>query len=358
MNPGEQADGAARDDLVSPELAAQLVDQVVDYAVIGLDTHGRIVTWNKGAARVKGYARDEIIGRHIATFYPPEDQAAGLPEDLLNRALRDGRVQHAGWRVRRDGSQFWGDVTITATFHPDGTHAGFTKVTRDMTAVHESEVRRQAFLATLAHDYRGPIYAISGYAEMIAETAGEEPAQQQRFAQRILENTQKLLSLTESLLELAHTETAEVSLAPVSLDALARARTNVESLGSLPGVERVQVQPGTCLVRADPVALDRIWTNLISNAVKYSDDGWIDVQAHAAGDFAILSVSDRGRGIHPEDVDTIFDAYERGRFQTEDGGLGLGLASVKRLTERMDGQVAINSEPEVGTTVSVALPAG
>ena len=91
-----------------------LVGQVVDYAIIALDPQGTIESWNLGAERVKGYTADEAVGRSFAMFYTDEDRKAGLPLRLLTNARRTGRVEHSGWRVRKDGSRFWGDVVITA----------------------------------------------------------------------------------------------------------------------------------------------------------------------------------------------------------------------------------------------------
>ena len=91
-----------------------LVAQVVDYAIFGLDLDGRVTSWNAGAAALKGWSAEEAVGQHFSVFYPEADRDAGLPEQLLARAGVEGRVEHRGWRVRKDGSRFWGDVVITA----------------------------------------------------------------------------------------------------------------------------------------------------------------------------------------------------------------------------------------------------
>jgi PAS domain S-box-containing protein len=111
-----------------------LVESVADYAIFLLDTTGRVVSWNPGAERIKGYAAPEILGRHFSLFYPPEDRTAGKAEAALRRAEREGRCQQEGWRMRKDGSRFWGDVVISALRGPQGELRGFAKVTRDMTA--------------------------------------------------------------------------------------------------------------------------------------------------------------------------------------------------------------------------------
>jgi PAS domain S-box-containing protein len=110
-----------------------LVDAVQDYAIFMLDPDGNIASWNRGAQNIKGYAAQEIIGQHFSVFYTPDDIAADKPRAELMLAASEGRVEDEGWRVRRDGSRFWANVTLTAIRAPDGALRGFAKVTRDMT---------------------------------------------------------------------------------------------------------------------------------------------------------------------------------------------------------------------------------
>src|SRR2546430_8402922 len=110
-----------------------LVEGIRDYAIFMLDGAGRVSTWNTGAQRIKCYRAEEIVGQHFSRFHPPEAVAAGKPARLLALAAREGRAEDEGWRVRKDGSRFWANVTITALRDSDGAVIGFAKVTRDMT---------------------------------------------------------------------------------------------------------------------------------------------------------------------------------------------------------------------------------
>ncbi len=121
------------------DLHRLLVDRVLDYAIFALDTKGNILTWNAGAQRLKGYAPEEIIGKHFSIFYPEKDLAAGKPEYELRTAIETGQVEDEGWRIRKDGTRFWANVLITAIRSDSGNLLGFAKVTRDLTVRRAAE---------------------------------------------------------------------------------------------------------------------------------------------------------------------------------------------------------------------------
>src|SRR5215472_1089805 len=117
---------------------AILVQSIKDYAIYMMDSAGHIISWNSGAERIKGYSRDEIIGQHFSRFYTDFDRKSELPTKALRQASLDGKFEGEGWRVRKDGSQFWASVVISPIHDGSGTLMGFAKVTRDVTE------RRQA----------------------------------------------------------------------------------------------------------------------------------------------------------------------------------------------------------------------
>jgi PAS domain S-box-containing protein len=116
-----------------------LVDAISDYAIYMLDPEGRVASWNAGAQRFKGYEASEIIGDHFSRFYTDEDRAAGLPATALRTAATEGRFEREGWRVRKDGTQFWAHVLIDPIRTPSGELIGFAKVTRDLTERRKAE---------------------------------------------------------------------------------------------------------------------------------------------------------------------------------------------------------------------------
>jgi PAS domain S-box-containing protein len=120
-----------------------LVDSVRDYAIVMLDTDGRVVSWNEGAERIKGYTRKEIIGKDFSCFYPPEAIQQGVPRRELELAAREERFEDEGWRVRKDGSKFWASVVINAVRDEKGSLRGYAKITRDLTERKQAEERIQ-----------------------------------------------------------------------------------------------------------------------------------------------------------------------------------------------------------------------
>jgi PAS domain S-box-containing protein len=114
------------------QLHKKMIAEIQDYAIILLDIDGTILSWNKGAEKIKGYKEEEIIGQNFRLFYMPQDRQAGLPEQLIAQAIKEGRASHIGRRVRKGGQIFWGSILITALHDDDGQVIGFTKLTSEV----------------------------------------------------------------------------------------------------------------------------------------------------------------------------------------------------------------------------------
>ncbi len=340
----------------SEERLRLLVGQVVDYAIIALDPQGIIETWNLGAERVKGYTADQAIGRSFAMFYTEEDRRTGLPLELLAKARDNGRVEHTGWRVRKDGSRFWGDVVITALHDAQGHLTGYAKVTRDRTDLKALEDAQDAFYATFNHDFRTPVTAIKGFVDAIRHAEDEETRGQ--LIDRVESSADRLMGMVEGLVAFARQRAAHASLTLADIDLGQVARAAVSDLSSHFDPARVDVANRVALVTGNGVAMHRVVTNLVINALKYSPpDSPVEISfSRERAGFLRMVVTDHGRGIDPRDLGTIFDEFTRGRLAEDDGGSGLGLASVRELVHQQQGQVWLESELGVGTTVTVELP--
>jgi PAS domain S-box-containing protein len=117
---------------VLDQLHKKMIAEIQDYAIILMDIDGTILSWNAGAEKIKGYREEEIIGQNFRLFYLPQDRQAGLPEQLIDQARKEGRAKHIGRRIRKDGTLFWGSILITALHDDDGEVIGFTKLTREI----------------------------------------------------------------------------------------------------------------------------------------------------------------------------------------------------------------------------------
>jgi PAS domain S-box-containing protein len=137
-----------------------LVDAVEEYAIFRLDRNGNVISWNEGAKKIKGYEADEILGQHISNFYTETERAAGLPEQNLAAATEHQSIEDEGWRLRKDGSRFWANVTISTVRDDDGSHQGYLKVTRDMTDRHEREQELESELHRILSRISDAFYAV------------------------------------------------------------------------------------------------------------------------------------------------------------------------------------------------------
>ncbi len=114
------------------KLHKRMIAEIQDYAIILMDADGSILTWNMGAEKIKGYKESEILGQNFRIFYMPQDRQAGLPEQLIELAKKEGRARHIGRRLKKDGTIFWGSILITALHDEDGSVIGFTKLTKEL----------------------------------------------------------------------------------------------------------------------------------------------------------------------------------------------------------------------------------
>ncbi|MDF1504804.1 ATP-binding protein [Roseisolibacter sp. H3M3-2] len=380
--PNDQPARAATAEADVEMLHRLLVETVQDYAMFVLDPDGRVLTWNPGAARIKGYAADEIVGRHFSSFYPEEKVREGFPQHELEVAARVGRFEDEGWRVRKDGTRFWANVVITALRGEDGRLLGFSKVTRDLSERRAAEEQRvedarrvasaeaanrakSEFLASMSHELRTPLNAIGGYAElMLAGVYGPVAAEQEQALQRIRRSQQHLLTIVTDLLNYSRIEAGHLTyeIAPVAVATmLDTVSAMVEPLAVQKGLH---FERGPCderiVVRADRARAEQVLLNLLSNAIKFTPEGGrVELWCASLGDQVAIRVRDSGDGVPEEKVEAIFEPFvQLGRtLNSPREGTGLGLAISRDLARAMDGELAVTSTPGAGATFTLTLPA-
>jgi PAS domain S-box-containing protein len=353
----------------SEERLRLLVEGVRDYAIFSLDSDGRIASWNAGAERIKGYKAEEVLGKHFSLFYTPEALAQGKPERLLRAAIEHGSVEDEDWRMRKDGRRFWANAVITALFNAEGELRGFAKVTRDMTdrrqidKLQEADRLKNEFLALLAHELRNPLAPIRSAIHVLGSpvAADDELARARAIAERQIQHMSRLL---DDLLDVARVSQGKLELRREVIEVSRIVRRAVEAeqpFIQTQGLALTVDAPAEGLgVDADPTRLQQILTNLLNNAAKYTESGGrIWLTAEAEGDHVVLRVRDSGIGIDPPAIPRLFQLFEQGerRMERSAGGVGVGLALVKRLVEMHGGSVhAFSAGLGRGSEFAVRLP--
>src|SRR5947199_4093800 len=347
-----------------------MVESVTDCAIAMLDSEGRVVSWNSGAERIKGYRADEILGGHFSRFYPAQDIERGIPQLHLDRASTDGRCEVEGWRVRKDGSTFWANVVFTAIRDPAGNARGFAKLTRDLTerrqveetltkakgAAEKANLAKSDFLSSMSHELRSPLNAILGFAQLMESDVTPVTASQKGSIAEILRAGWYLLELINEILDLAQIESGKLSLSqePTSLaGVILECQAMIEPQAQKGGIEtsfpRFDLP---CFVLADRTRLKQVLLNLLSNAVKYNHPGGTVVLGCVprGPDRIRLSVKDTGVGLTAEKLSQLFQPFNRlGQERGAVQGTGIGLVMSKRLVELMGGVIGVESSVGVGS---------
>nr|WP_233271774.1 PAS domain S-box protein [Paraburkholderia acidiphila] len=354
---------------LSEERFRLLVESVSDYAIFMLDPQGHVISWNAGATNLKGYRPAEIVGQHFSVFYPPEEIAAGLPERELRRAKDFGRVATEGWRVRKDGSMFWANVTITAVHDGHGRLTGFAKVTRDMTESrrtdeleHSSEQMKQ-FLAMLAHELRNPLAPVRNAVATMRLMDAPSP-EIERAREMIDRQIVHLTRLVDDLLDVGRITSGKIELREAQLDlceVVAHAIDAAQPFTSARGQHvEVQMPDATLTMTGDHTRLVQVLQNLLHNASKFSPDGSrIVVDVRSVARAVQIQVRDEGRGLRPGTHESIFGLFSQDRSVPgpAENGLGIGLMLCRSLVELHGGTISATSGgPGKGSTFTIRLP--
>ncbi len=358
-----------------PDLFRLLVEGVKDYAIFMLDPAGRVVSWNPGAERIKGYAAAEVIGRHFSIFYPPEDVRSGKPDQLLRVAAERGSCEEEGWRLRRDGSRFLASVVLTALRAPSGELTGYAKITRDMTERQRAEetrrklslareaVReREDFLAIASHELRTPLTCVQlGVQSLERVTRAGEPvtAAQVEKVRQLSRHVDRLGELVDGLLDVAELASGRLRVDPVAFDLAELVREVVDRFQPEARRRGPRIElgiAGPIQGRWDRGRLADALAALVGNAVKYAAGTAIRVDAGLDGSGAVVTVQDRGPGISPADQDRVFERFERAVPIVHFGGFGIGLWTARQIATAHGGRIEVESELGAGACFKLSLP--
>lgn len=368
----------------SEERYHRMIAEVQDYAIILLDESGIIVNWNAGAEKIKGYRSTEAIGKRFDMFYTPEDKENGLPDRLLQEARNTGKAAQEGWRVRKDGSKFWGTIVITSLHNKEGKVIGFSKVTRDLTQqkiandkilaytaeleLQNKELEQFAYVAS--HDLQEPLRKIQTFSDLILKNYDNKEFVK-RYFEKLDRSAKRMSELIKSLLAYS-----KLSKNKNNLNSLINLNNLIEDVKQdfelLIEEKRATV---TCdklpTLSGNATQLGQLFSNLLSNSLKFAKDNPIihissvvlskneiknPPNSLANASYYKLTFSDNGIGFEQKYDSVIFTLFQRLHSKQEYEGTGIGLALCKRIVENHNGVITAESELGKGTKFYIYLP--
>jgi PAS domain S-box-containing protein len=365
----------------SEEAFTRVVSSVKDYGIFLLDADGYILSWNAGAERIERYRDTEVIGKHFSMFYTDESKAQNHPQHELEIALKTGHYEEEGWRVRKNGEQFWAAVTITPVKDALGNPRGFIKVTRDLTERRRAELELQKardmaieanrlksqFVANISHEVRTPLAGVIGMSEVLKfdPSLTEE---QHEAAEHIFTSSQRLLTVLNDLLDFSKLEAGYIELDNVQFSPRSLA-SDVAKLVEAPARKkhvRIEMQIGEGVptrVTGDEAKIRQTLLNLAHNAEKFTKEGSVTISINVEREdvdmtWLKFAVVDTGLGIIDEVQSKLFEPFVQadGSTRRRYGGTGLGLSIAKRFVELMGGTIGMQSDGATGSTFWFTIP--
>ncbi|HEY9633887.1 MAG TPA: response regulator [Coleofasciculaceae cyanobacterium] len=369
---------------VSQERFRLLWENVKDYAILFIDTQGRVTGWSLGAERILGYQEAEILTKSASIIFTPEDIEQGIDQQELETAVTEGRAEDERWHIRKDGTRFWASGIVTPLRDESGQLRGFSKIMRDFTErkqaedernqllAREQEARAAAeaanrlkdeFLATLSHELRSPLNAMLGWIRLLNSRKFDE-ATTARAMQTIERSARSQAQLVEDLLDVSRIIQGKLRLNVRPIELVSAIEAAIETVRPAAQAKEIRIQsvldPAAGPVAGDFDRLQQVVWNLLSNGIKFTPKGGrVMVRLERVNSHVEIIVTDTGKGIDPEFVPYVFERFRQADSSSTRvySGLGLGLAIVRHLVELHGGTVRAYSDgEEKGATFTVKLP--
>jgi len=363
----------------SEERYHKMVEEVQDYAILLLSRDGYILNWNKGAEKIKGYTEGEIVGKNFRIFYMEKDRLEKLPEKLIQQAYDTGRAHHEGWRVRKDGSKFWGSIVITALHDENKDIIGFSKVTRDLTERKLAEDQMNHYLRDIefrnkqleeyayiaSHDLQEPLRKIQIFSELLEGNLGNADAVRKNL-DKINSSAKRMSNLIKDVLKYSQLSRADELYLETDLNSILN--NVLEDYILLIEQKKVIIKRDYLpIIMGIPIQLNQLFSNLISNALKFSSEH-PEITIHSElltgaeanhtdlisnRQYLKLIFKDNGIGFEQQYGEQIFKMFKR---LSDSSGTGIGLALCKKIVENHNGIIQVESAPDVGTAFTLFIP--
>jgi len=373
----------AEDQLREGERRLRIVaESTKDYAIITFDDEGLITSWNAGAERIFGYSESEMIGQPADLLSTEEDRVNEVAQREFAEARLNGRTEEERWHLRKDGTRFFASGVLSRL--DEAGVSGFAKIARDLgefthtlpgapgaqaellrnASEREAQRRRDEFLAIVSHELKHPLNLISASAELIARAPETRQSLNiSRAADTIRRTVIGQAQIIDDLLDISRVRTGKLSVVRTAVDMreiVQRVTSAVSEEARQRGIALdIAMTDEPVIIHADLTRVEQIVWSLISNALKFTTQGSVDVSLqvneHAE---AVLRVTDTGNGIEPALLPHVFDMFQQSRDPVaRRAGLGIGLALVRDLANLHGGAVRAESEGVGrGATFTVTLP--
>ena len=359
------------------EFYSQIVDSLVDYSIFTVDTDLNINSWNSGATNIFQYETDEIIGKPFEIIFTEEDKKNGIPQREIDVARKTGRSTDIRWHKCKDEKIFFADGLVFPLKDENDTIIGFVKILRDITARKESEdavkkyakeleelnTHKESVLAILSHDLRSPLAGIIQGAQYLEKNFDKiNPVLAKELLKEFHIAAVNELNMLDYLVEWTRIKYAAEAFVPSKIKVADYVKKVFDSLKETASINTINLHSEieeNCSVFADEKMLLSILQNIVSNAIKHSDNGGqITLSAKQSDDMMIIQIKDTGMGMSKEIQDQLFVPHVKSlsKVMKENKGAGIGLLLVKGFLEKNQGEIWAESKEGKGSTFYFTLP--
>ncbi len=359
------------------EFYSQIIDSLQDYSVFTLDNEFKINSWSAGSSKIFGYETEEVIGKPFNTIFTEEDIKNGIPENEIEKALKEGRATDNRWHIAKDRSLFYAYGVVFPLVGSDGDMLGYVKILRDLTQQKRNEdaikkhirdlkdlnAHKESVLAILSHDLRSPLANIIQATEYLKESYHTmKPDEIQRMLDMLFKSAKGELAMLDYLVEWARVKYASDVFSPTKIKLTEYINKVFDSLIESASIKMINLHQEIeedIFVFVDGKMLISIIQNIVANAIKHTEKGGsIDISATRKEDKIIVRVKDTGIGMSKEVMDNLFTPQIKtlSEARKKNKGAGIGLILVKGFLEKNNGEIWVESTEGKGSSFYFTLP--